>query len=140
MINFDKLEKSLNHLKLQYDNYLNIESKTGLDDLDKQAIAESVVQRFETCYDTLWKTLKKYMEYVLGLPEVPNSPKPIFRTANENRLLNDKIQNWLNYAQARIDTAHDYSEEKLKVALEISGDFINDAYVLLEIMKANTEE
>jgi hypothetical protein len=37
--------------------------------------------------------------------------------ANENNLIDD-IEKWFVYAQARIDTSHDYSEEKSKIALE----------------------
>lgn len=44
------------------------------------------------------------------------------------------IENWLIYANARIDTAHDYSESKLKSTLEKTGNFIQDAIVLYEAM------
>ena len=55
------------------------ESDASLPELIREAIAESVIQRFETCYDCLWKVLKRYLIEKLGLAEVPNSPNPIFR-------------------------------------------------------------
>ena len=72
-MDFDKFQKSLKHLELQYQNYQNLEERSELDTLDQEAIKESVIQRFETCYDTLWKHLKRYLTEELGLAEVPNS-------------------------------------------------------------------
>ena len=68
MIDYDKFEKSLKHLQLQYDNYKTLDEREDLSRLDKEAIAESVIQRFETCYDSLWKVLKRYLVEVLGIP------------------------------------------------------------------------
>ncbi len=130
MIDFEKCRKSLKHLEQQYKNYLNTDK--SLPTLTQEAIAESVIQRFEVFYDCLYKVMKKYMEQELGLPEVPKSPKPLFRLANENNLLSNKIENWLNYANIRIDTTHDYSGEKAHHALEIMGDFINDSIDLYQ--------
>ncbi len=58
----------------------------------------------------------------LGLAEVPNSAKPIFRIANENQ--------WLIYADSRVATSHDYSGEKAKAALLLMGGFVPDAIQL----------
>ena len=68
MIDYTKLQKSLKHLELQYENYCNSQYRNELTELDKDGIAESTIQRFETCYDTLWKTLKRYLVEVLGIP------------------------------------------------------------------------
>ena len=67
-----------------------------------------MIQRFETCYDCLWKVLKRYLSEGLGLPDIPNSPRPIFRLAHENDLFDSPLERWLQYAEARIDTSHDY--------------------------------
>jgi len=132
MIEYDKLRKSLQHLEQQYANYLSMNEREYLSVLDKDAIRESVVRRFKPCYDTLWKHLKKYLEEEVGLV-TPNSPKPIFRLAYENQIVDD-VDNWFEYAQARIDTAHDYSEEKFMATLEKTGDFIRDAIELYKVM------
>ena len=88
----------------------------------KEAVTESVIQRFETNYDCLWKVLKRYLVLSLGLPNVPNSPKPIFRLANENNLLkNNNISQWLLYANTRIGTAHDYDGKKSRCCHCING-------------------
>ena len=85
MIDYDKFEKSLKHLEVQYNNYLTIDDRDDLGVLEKEAIAESVIQRFETCYDTMWKALKRYLNEELGLPEIPNSPWPLFQIAARSR-------------------------------------------------------
>lgn len=131
MIEYDKLKKSLKRLEEQYQNYLKVEVDENISSLIKEAVKESVIQRFETCYDTVWKHLKKYLEEELGLPDVTNSPKPVFRLANENNL-NLEIEKWFEYGQTRIDTSHDYSEEKANTAIRNVNDFINDSILLYE--------
>ncbi len=53
MIDYDKLQKSLMHLELQFQNHQLAKGRPELTTIDRKAIAESVVQRFETCYDAL---------------------------------------------------------------------------------------
>ena len=59
MIDYSKLKDSLTHLELQFNNYQTLDA--GLPDLMREAVMESVIQRFEVCFDTLWKTLKRYL-------------------------------------------------------------------------------
>ena len=77
MIDYDKLQKALKHLELQFQNYRSAQDRPELTVLDREGISESVIQRFETCYDTLWKDVKRYLIEELGLTDVPSSPKPI---------------------------------------------------------------
>ena len=132
MIQYDKFTRSLKHLELQYNNYQQLPS--DLEEIMKEAVAESVIQRFETCYDCMWKVLKRYLAEELGLPEVPNSPKPILRIANENSILPSDIALWLSYADARIGTSHDYSGTKALDALNLMNSFVPDAIKLYETM------
>ena len=132
MIEYDKFKKSLKHLEVQYQNHKQLDS--GLPELMKEAVAESVIQRFETCYDCMWKVLKRYLREELGLPEVPDSPKKIFRLAAENDLFSSPVEQWIKYADARIDTSHDYSGEKAVDALELMGGFVDDAIGLYQTM------
>ena len=134
MIDYDNLQKSLKRLELQFHNYTRVNERPGLTQLDREAIAESVIQRFETCYDTLWKHLKRYLVQELGLPEVPNSPKPVFRLAAENNLLSHPLETWLRFADARIQTAHDYSGEKAGECLAQMPAFIANAIALYQTL------
>lgn len=132
MIAYDDFQNSLKRLEEQYANYR--EPDPSLPDLLREAVAESVIQRFETCYDCLWKVLKRYLIEELGLANSPNSPKPLFRLAFENDLLPASLERWLDYADKRIATSHAYSGEKARAALEAVGNFINDAVGLYEAM------
>jgi hypothetical protein len=140
MIDYQKFKKSLKHLELQFANYQHSAERPDLSVLDKEAIAESVIQRFETCYDCAWKHLKRYLIEALGLPEVPNSPKPIFRLAADNRLFRAPTEQWLMYADARIQTSHDDNGDKAGIALALMADFITDAIALYQTLTAETWE
>ncbi|WP_394753930.1 nucleotidyltransferase substrate binding protein [Crenothrix sp.] len=140
MIDYSKFKKSLKQLELQFANYQRSAERTNLSALDKEAIAESVIQRFETCYDCVWKHLKRYLIETLGLPEVPNSPKPIFRIAADNLLFRANTEQWLGYADARIQTSHDYNGDKAQAALALMADFIADAIALYQTLTEETWE
>lgn len=140
MIDNENLQKSLKHLELQFANYKMSQDRAELTELDREGIAESVVQRFETCYDTLWKDLKRYLIEEVGLADVPNSPKPIIKLAGQNDLFASTVEQWLKYADARSATAHDYSGEKKDAVLLLVGDFIDDAIGVYQTMTGKTWE
>jgi len=140
MIDYEKLQKALKHLELQFANYNLAQDRPELTDIDREAIAESVIQRFETCYDTLWKDLKRYLIEEIGLADVPNSPKAILKLAGQNDLFAASVEQWLKYADARTTTALDYSGEKAAETLLIVGDFIDDAIGLYQTMTGTTWE
>ena len=100
MIEYEKFQMSLARLEEQHANYRNLD--TSLPVLNQEGIAESVIQRFETCYDCLWKVLKRYLIEELGIADPPNSPKPIFRLAYENDLFSTPLEQWWLYVDARI--------------------------------------
>ena len=136
MIEYNKFQMSLKRLEEQYENYR--QSDASLPELIQEAIAESVIQRFETCFDCLWKVLKRYLIEELAIADPPNSPKGIFRLAHENSLFAALLDEWFGYADARIGTAHDYSGEKAQACLDIMGTFIDDAIGLYQTMSGET--
>lgn len=136
MIDYEKFQMSLKRLQEQHDNYRTLD--TDLPEIIQEGIAESVIQRFETCYDCLWKILKRYMIDELAIPDIPNSPKPVFRKAFENNMFTSPIEQWLTYADRRTATAHDYSGEKAQNCLAIMQDFIEDAIGLYQTMTSET--
>lgn len=139
-IDYSKLKAALQHLEAQLGNYRASETREELTELDREAIAESTIQRFETAYDTCWKTLKRYLVEELGLADVQNSPKPILRLAADNQLLANDIDEWMKYADARTDTAHDYSKEKAQKTLTIIPGFLDDAIGLFQTMSGESWE
>ncbi len=138
MVHYEKFERSLNRLQDQNLYYQQLDS--SLPSNLQEAVVESVIQRFETCFDTLWKVLRRYLIDGLGLSDVPNSPKPILRLAAENYLLVRPVEDWFEYANARVDTAHDYDVEKAKACLELIPGFIEDAVNLYETLSGNRWE
>ena len=132
MINYDKFRLSLARLQEQHTNYRRLGPLVTPATHD--AYAESVIQRFETCYDCLWKVLKRYLVEEMGIPDIPNSPKPILRYAFENDLLDGQLEQWLSYAQHRVGTSHDYSGGKAEDCLGIVHSFIADATALYHTM------
>ena len=140
MIDFGKLQKTLKHLQRQHENYVNSNNRPELNALVHEALSESVIQRFEICYDSTWKLLKRYLVESLGVADVPNSPKPILRLAAENYLLASSVEQWFKYATARTETSHHYSSEKASLCLDIVPEFIEDAVQLYEKLTEQTWE
>lgn len=140
MIDYDKLQRSLKHLEQQFENYQSAQERTELIEIDREAIAESVIHRFETCFDTLWKDLRRYLTEEIGVPDIPNSPKPVLKLAGQNNLLAASVDQWLKYTDARNSSAHDYSGDKAAETLLLVGDFIEDAIGLYQTMTETTWE
>lgn len=135
-IDYSKFRLSLKRLEEQYANYQDADVRRP--QLDQEGVAESVIQRFETRYDCLWKVLRRYLIGRVGIPEVPNGPNPVFRLADQNHLFGSPIEQWLVYAQKRIDTTHDYDGGKAKACLELLPDFMSDAIDLYQTMSGET--
>ena len=110
----------------------------ALPQLYEEAVAESVVRRFKLCYDCLWKVLRRYLVHRIGLADVPNGPKPIFRLAGQNSLFHAPVDQWLMYAQTRIDASDDYDGTKAQAVLDVAADFVGDAIDLYETMSRET--
>lgn len=137
-IDYTKFRESLKRLQEQHDNYQNLDE--SLSQLNQEAVVESTIHRFETCFDTLWKALKRYMSDELGIPELPNGPKQLFRIAFENGVLRGTLEDWLQYNDARVRTSHDYDEAKALETLEALDDFILDAIGLYQTMTGESWE
>ena len=121
-------------MKEKYADYQEMETRPELRDSDKESIKESLIQRFETCYDTLWRHLHKYFEDQ-GQRNVPTSPKPLSRLAHESNLMDAEcLERLFDYIKTRIGTTHDYNMEKAEYALSQIGYFIADTTELYERM------
>ena len=132
MIDYSRLRLSLQRLEEQSRNYS--QRNPLLSDLDREGIAESVVRRYASCYDSLWKVLKRYLIEALGISDPPNSPKPVLRLAHENGLLAVPLAQWFLYADARAGMSHDYDGSKAQACLALVPDFIDDATGLYQKM------
>lgn len=132
-IDYGVLRKTLRNLEAQHRNLMN--HSESLPVWLQEAAVESVIQRFKMCYDALWKVLRRHLIYVLGNPQVPNSPRPVFRIAGNSGLLAANGDRWQTYVDARVNTTHRYDEEKaLRAVNTIVPQFISDAIDLYTAM------
>ncbi len=137
-IDYSNFKRSLKNLEMQHEHLLHL--SPDYPSFVHEAMAESVIQRFEVCYDALWKVLRRHLIEALGIAEIPNSPRPIFRIADENRLLAAGAEQWELYVRTRIDTTHDYDEEKAARAIDVTIGFIDDAIRLYTAMTGEAWE
>ena len=140
MIDYTNYRLALKHLEVQIANFESSAQRPQLTELDREGIKESVIQRFETAYELSWKFVKRYLTEELGQVDTPNSPKPVFKLADQNNLLRGRIDEWLGYANARVATAHDYSGEKAEETLAVIPSFLEDAIGLYQTMTEATWE
>ena len=133
-MNYEKLEKSIYHLKKQYENFLHSDQRK-LSSLDKEAIKESVIQRFSICHDTLWKYLKKYLREKEKLVDIPNSPNGVFRKCYEVKIIDkDLLERLMEYNQLRVGVSHDYIALKAEDSLKQMKGFIQDVENIYKII------
>lgn len=133
-IDYTKLKRSFQNLVVQYEFFLTPEKESLPKNL-QEAVQESVIQRFEICFDSLHKALRKHLESTGVTFEKPDpSPNQIFIEFFKDNLIDD-LQVWVNrrdgYTQMRANTSHDYSEEKAIQVLSIVGRFIGDCEKIL---------
>ena len=138
MVDYGYFQKSLKNLELQNDNRKNLPPE--LPRLMLEAVDESVIRRFGICYDTLWKSLRRHLIDVAGLPEVAASPRAVFRLAGEIETFDSPVERWMEYANLRIGIGQDYGREKAAAALEGVDDFIADAIGLYRTLTGEVWE
>lgn len=132
-LNYDKFRDSLKRLEERYEDYKKSLNRPELLASDRESIKESCIQRFEVCFDTTWKHLKKYLEQDQGIADLANSPKVIFKQAFAAKVIED-AEVWIEFNNKRIDTSHDYSGNKADDVFMQIDDFIEEAIALYEIM------
>lgn len=70
---------------------------------------DGVIQRFEYTFELCWKSIRKIL-LELGRSEVSSSPKPLFRDAFQEHLI-DNIDIWFSFIDARNRTSHTYHKK-----------------------------
>lgn len=76
--------------------------KIAKSDLEKAG----TIQYFEFTYELAWKTLKRILS---GRGKELNSPKPVFREAALEKLIEDP-ELWFNFIKDRNETVHTYNK------------------------------
>lgn len=137
-LNYDKFKAALGLLEQRYKNFSEIkDSEENFPPFIIESVKESCIQRFEVCFDTAWKHLKKYLKEDLGVSNVPESPKPLFKLAAKSGAIDD-AELWLEFNQKRINTSHDYYANKADETFAIIPDFIAESIDLYQTMSEET--
>ncbi|MFM7469327.1 MAG: HI0074 family nucleotidyltransferase substrate-binding subunit [Vampirovibrionales bacterium] len=131
LLNYHKFQQTLKRLEIRYHEYLEHQKELPLYLLE--AMRESCIQRFEVCFDTLWKHLKKYLETQEGLTDVPGSPNGVFKKAFVAHVIED-AEPWIYFNQQRCATSHDYNQLKADEAFNVIARFLPEAIKLYERM------
>lgn len=76
---------------------------------------DSVIQRFEICYELSWKALKEYMTEE-GY-QVETFPKSILKAAYQNSIIHEE-DIWLSMIKDRNVASHEYNEAYIVEVVE----------------------
>lgn len=123
-----KYIKSLSALDRSLKFFLEKSKASSSEELEN-AFA-SLIKHFEMCYEMAWKFLQSYLKNKHSI-EIA-SPKGVFRESFVMHLISEsETKKFLDMAEARNATTHDYNEETAK---EI-GQRISDYYDTLKLLE-----
>jgi len=109
---------------------------SGLNDDQKETVRAGVIQNFEVTYELCWKFMRRWLEVNLGSVYVAGvARRQLFRLSAEHGLLDD-VDRWMEYHDARNETAHTYDENTAEDVFETAHRFLADAQKLLEALEA----
>lgn len=134
-LDLSSLGKAIESLEKTLKVAENKELAAGLDDDAKDAIRAGGIQNFEFTYELCWKFMRRWLGINVGSTYVDGvTRRELFRLSAENRLISD-VDQWMEYHDARNETAHTYNEDTADDVFETSRIFLADAKKLLEALK-----
>jgi nucleotidyltransferase substrate binding protein (TIGR01987 family) len=99
-------------------------------------LRDSVIQRFEYCYELSWKAIRKQMQEEVGAASVESiSRKDLFRLAKGQKLIID-LPLWFSAHEARNLSSHTYSEDIAEKVYLVARDFCGEMKSLIKELKA----
>jgi len=101
------------------------ESLENLDDITKEVYRDSIIKKYETLEDLIWKLLSKIFK-ASGLDI--NNPRGCYKQAFKEGLIDD-IDVWNNILLSRNATAHIYSESDYE---DIKEDILKEYIYAME--------
>jgi len=134
-LDLSSLRKAIESLEKTLKVAENKELAAGLNDDAKDAIRAGGIQNFEFTYELCWKFMRRWLGINVGSTYVDGvTRRELFRLSAENRLISD-VEQWMEYHDARNETAHTYNEDTADDVFETSRIFLADAKKLLEALK-----
>lgn len=97
---------------------------------------DGTVQRFEYCYELLWKLAQK----VLLTHEVKAEyPKTVFRELGRLGWITN-LEDWLEFQKSRNDTSHEYGLQHAKSSYKLAQVFLPMATELFNILQEKARD
>ncbi len=113
------------------------QQKETADPILQEIMRDSMIQRFEFCYELAWKTLRAYMMENGLAPD--SMPRPTFKMAYQNGII-DNEETWLSMIKDRNVASHQYNEDYIiLVAERIQSEYIPALLALKEKFTAYTD-
>ena len=110
-----------------------------LNEDQKEVVRAGVIQNFEFTYELCWKFMRRWLDVNLGPVYVAGvSRRQLFRLSAEHRLVGD-VDQWMEYHDARNETAHTYDENTAEDVFETAQKFLADAQKLLQALEAHND-
>jgi len=92
---------------------------------------DGTIQRFEYCYELVWKLAQR----VLKDNEIStDTPKSVFRELGKIGWIHN-VEDWLRFQKMRNETSHEYGEKLAKKSYDLSKKFLPLATELLNTLK-----
>ncbi len=105
--------------------------------VEDDAIRDSVIQRFEFTYSIALTTLRKYLiDRAFVIEDVNQmSFNDMIRTANQFGLFKSNLEIWSEYRKMRNMTSHTYDEKTAQKVVEIIPQFYDEMQFFLGALK-----
>jgi len=81
----------------------------ALEESESPIVRDACLQRFEFCYELLWKTLKIFLEEIHGVRAV--SPRQVFKEAFALSIIDEELT-FVEMIESRNTLSHTYNEEQ----------------------------
>ena len=112
----------------KYNRYLKslekalLQLSDALEQSESPIVRDACLQRFEFCYELLWKTLKVFLEDIHGVRAV--SPRQVFKEAFALSLI-EKEQIFIEMIESRNTLAHTYNEGQAMKIYKKCSDYLS---------------
>lgn len=116
-------QDALNNLK----QALTIQNPTDLE-------RDGTIQRFEYCYEIIWKTAQR----ILKENEVTaETPRDVFRELGRMNWISN-VEDWIEFQKSRNETSHEYGEKFAKKSYALAQTFLPLAEALFQTLKTKS--
>ena len=113
----DKYNRNLKSLEKAF-----LQLSDALEQSESPIVRDACLQRFEFCYELLWKTLKVFLEDIHGVRAV--SPRQVFKEAFALSLI-EKEQIFIEMIESRNTLSHTYNEGQAMKIYKKCSDYLS---------------